>query len=442
MMPTTVMPFAGWRYNPQFIPALDAVMTPPYDVISAAEREAYLASGPYSMIHLILGAEHEADNANDNRFTRAATRLRQWQRDGILQRDSAPAIYLYQQDFMVDGQRRTRRGFIARVRLADYAEGVIFPHETTFAGPKADLLQLWQACRANLSQIFAVYRDAAQTLEAVFAPIVAQPPQCHVPHWGEGSHRLWVVTDADMIGRVQDVMRDKALVIADGHHRYETTLALRDVLRQRHPASDAAAAYEYVMMYCANVYDPGVVALPTHRLLHGFEVTKLDHVLQGLADWVQIDVDQRGEASLEQWQQRLVQRLQGFQGQGSPLAFYAGGDRCYILTVAAAAALARVKPAAASERWKQLDVSVLHHALLPALEALVPEAQPTLTYARSGDEVLQAVARGACDAAIMMRPTSLEQMVAVAMGGERMPQKSTYFYPKLPTGLVINGFDL
>ena len=233
-MPTTVMPFAGWRYNPQRIAALAAVMTPPYDVISATEREAYLASGPYSMIHLILGAEHAGDDDRDNRFTRAATRLRQWQRDGILECESAPALYLYQQDFVVDGQTLTRSGFIARVRLADYAERVIFPHETTFAGPKVDLLRLWQACQANLSPIFAVYLDASQALDSVFEPVVAQPPQCHVAHWGEGQHRLWGVTDADVIGQVQVVMRDKALVIADGHHRYETTLALRQALHQSH----------------------------------------------------------------------------------------------------------------------------------------------------------------------------------------------------------------
>jgi uncharacterized protein (DUF1015 family) len=442
MMPTTVMPFAGWRYNPQRIPALDAVMTPPYDVIRAAEREAYLASGPYSMIHLILGAEHAGDDDQDNRFTRAATRLRQWQRDGVLQRESAPALYLYQQDFVVDGHTLTRSGFMARVRLVDYEERVIFPHETTFAGPKADLLRLWQACQANLSQIFAVYLDASQALDTVFEPVVARPPQCHVAHWGEGQHRLWAVTDADIIRQVQEVMRDRALVIADGHHRYETALALRQALRQRHMPSDDTAAHEYVMMYCANIHDPGVVALPTHRLLHGVQVADLDHLLRRLGDWIHLDVDARGHADLAQWQQRLAQRLRDVEGQGSPFAVYGGGDRCYILSVPAAAALQRVKPASASDGWKQLDVSVLHHALLPALEGLVPDRQLEVTYARAGDDVLQAVADGRCDAAIMMRPTSLEQMVTVAMGGERMPQKSTYFYPKLPTGLVLNGFDV
>ena len=442
-MATTVMPFAGWRYHAQYVSALDTVMTPPYDVISAAEREAYLASGPHSMIHLILGAEHADDHDGDNRFTRAAARLQQWQRDGILQREPAPAIYLYQQDFVVDGQPLTRSGFIARVRLAEYEERVIFPHENTFAGPKADLLRLWQACRANLSQIFAVYSDASRALDTVFEPVVAQPPQCHVPHWGEGAHRLWVVTDAAIIRQVQEVMCDKALVIADGHHRYETTLALRQTLRQSHAsAADEAPAYEYVMMYCANIYDPGVVALPTHRLLHGVAVPDLDQLLRGLEDWVHIDVDVRGDVDLEKWQQHLRQRLQDGEGQGSPFAIYGGGDRCYILNVPTKSALQKVTPESASDAWKQLDVSVLHHALLPALETLVPGGQLDVTYARAEDDVLWAVDRGTCDLAVMMRPTPLEQMVAVAMGGERMPQKSTYFYPKLPTGLVLNGFDV
>jgi uncharacterized protein (DUF1015 family) len=236
-------------------------------------------------------------------------------------------------------------------------------------------------------------------------------------------------------------MRDKPLVIADGHHRYETSLALRDAMRQARPEGGAPAPYEYVMMYCANIYDPGVVALPTHRLLQNFPVTDLSALLQGLRDWVEIDADDRGSQPVEQWQQRLAARLQAHAGSGSPFGFYAGGDRCYILTVPAAAACDRVTPAEASDAWKQLDVSVLHHAVLPALEALAPDAALTVAYARAEDEVLQAVLHRTCDAAIMMRPTPLEQMVQVAMGGERMPQKSTYFYPKLPTGLIINGFD-
>jgi uncharacterized protein (DUF1015 family) len=250
-----------------------------------------------------------------------------------------------------------------------------------------------------------------------------------------------VLTDADVIARVQAAMSDQPLVIADGHHRYETSLALRDVMRQANPDGGEQAPYEHVMMYCANIDDPGVVALPTHRLLQNFPVRDLSALLQRLCDWVEIDTDKRGSQSVEQWQQKLAARLDAYAGTGSPFVVYAGGDRCYMLTVPAAAARARVTPAEASDAWKQLDVSVLHHAVLPALEALAPDAAPTVAYARAADEVLEAVSHQTCDVAIMMRPTPLEQMVQVAMGGERMPQKSTYFYPKLPTGLLINGFD-
>jgi uncharacterized protein (DUF1015 family) len=394
------------------------------------------------MIHLILGAESDSDTPDDNRFTRSGACLQKWKRDGVLQREAAPAIYLYQQDFVVDGNALTRSGMISRVRLEDYQAGVIFPHETTFAGPKADLLQLWQACQANLSQIFSVYLDPARTLETLFEPTYEQPAQIDVAHWGEGRHRLWVLTDPDVIVQVQAAMREQPLVIADGHHRYETSLALRDAMRQATPHGGAQAPYEFIMMYCANIYDPGVIALPTHRLLQHFPVRDLAALLQGLRDWVEIDTDDQGSQSVEQWQQKLAARLQAHAGTGSPFVVYAGGDRCYILTVPAAAARDRVTPADASDAWKQLDVSVLHHAVLPALEALAPDAAPTVAYARAEDEVFKAVLQQTCDVAIMMRPTPLEQMVQVAMGGERMPQKSTYFYPKLPTGLMINGFDV
>jgi uncharacterized protein (DUF1015 family) len=440
-MPLTLVPFAGLRYNPSAVPDLSMVMTPPYDVIGAEQRQGYLAAHAYNMIHLILGAEYATDRDQENRFTRAAALLRQWRRDGVLIREAQPALYLYQQDFMVDTTPMRRRGFISRVRLEDYQTQVIFPHEATLAGPKAELLRLWQACQANLSPVLALYLDAAHTLDAVFAPVVAQPPQRDVAHWGEGRHRLWVVTDPAVIASVQQCMRAKSLVIADGHHRYETALALRDRMRQQYPQAGTTAAYEYVMMYCANVYDPGLVVFPTHRLVQHLPLPEMETALQPLRDWVHVAVEPRHTQSLEQWQQRLAVRLRAHQGPDSIFALYAGGDRCYVLTVSAAVARQRVSASAASDAWKQLDVSVLHHALLPALQALVPGSQPTVTYAGVGDEVLPAVARGACDLAVMMRPTSLEQMVGVAMGGERMPPKSTFFYPKLPTGLVINGFD-
>lgn len=441
-MPTTIVPFSGLRYNPRSVPDLSAVMTPPYDVISAAQRDAYLAQHPANMVHLILGAERDDDTTDNNRFTRAAAFLQQWQRDGVLLREERPAIYLYQQDFVVDGIPMTRSGFIGRVRLEDYQARVIFPHEATFAGPKADLLRLWQACQANLSQVFAVYLDAANALEAVFTPVLTQPAHLEVDHWGEGRHRLWVMTDPDVIAQVQQAMHDTPLVIADGHHRYETALALRDIMCQQYPQENGTAPYEYVMMYCANIYDPGMVVFPTHRFVQHLALPQLATSLQRLQDWVRIEVDQRLTESLEQWQNRLEVRLRTQQGRDSTFALYAGGDRCYILTVPAEAALLRVTPVDASDAWKQLDVSVLHHALLPALQALAPDAQPVVTYASANDEILPAVARGAYDLAIMMRPTPLERMVTVAMGGERMPQKSTYFYPKLPTGLVVNSFDL
>jgi uncharacterized protein (DUF1015 family) len=418
-------------------------MTPPYDAISDAERLAYMARSPYNMIHLIWGVEHKDDTANSNRFTRAAALLQQWRHTGVLVPETKPALYLYQQEFTLHGNRFSRTGFIARVRLADYQDRVIFPHEQTFAGPKANLLRLWRACRANLSQIFVVYPDTTQTLEAVFTPIRTHPPQFAVSDGMEGQHRLWVITDPAIIRQVQHTMRDKPLIIADGHHRYEAALALRDEMRRHHSTQDATMPYEYVMMYCANVYDPGMFVLPTHRLVQHLPVVHLDTLLQRLS-WVQVEVHRRCHAgeSLHQWQHRLETLLRQRQEQGSVFAMYAGGDCCYIVTVPSAVAMQQIQSEGMSDVWKQLDVSVLHYALLPALQALLPASRPTITYARANDEVLQAVWDGRCDLAILMNPTPLETVTAIAMGGERMPPKSTCFYPKLPTGLVVSSFDV
>jgi uncharacterized protein (DUF1015 family) len=419
-------------------------MTPPYDVIHETERAAYMARSPYNMIHLILGATDAADTVENNRFTRAAGLLQAWRRQNVLVPEDRPALYLYQQEFAVHGVPVTRTGIISRVRLAAYASGDIVPHEQTLAGPKADLLRLWSACQANLSLIFAVYADATRRLETLLAPILATPPQRLVTHWMEGQHRLWVVTDAALIAQAQRAMQDKPLVIADGHHRYETGLALRDAMRRQQPRGGTpVASYDSVMMYCANIYDAGVIILPTHRLVQHLPIPDMAALLQQLP-WIQTEVVPRHVASesLPQWQQRIERLLRERQEQGSVFALYAGGDNCYVMTVTPTAAVQHVQVETASPAWKRLDVSVLHYGILPALQACLPTAQPTIAYARAGDEVLGAVACGEYDLAVLMNPTPLQDMVQIARGGERMPPKSTYFYPKLPTGLVMNCFDL
>jgi uncharacterized protein (DUF1015 family) len=442
-MPTLLTPFRGVRYGVSFLPDLGEVMTPPYDVIDETERAAYMARSPYNMIHLILGAEYPEDTVHNNRFTRAATMLQDWRRQHVLEPEPQAALYLYQQEFLMYGLPMQRTGIIGRVSLASYASGDIVPHEQTFAGPKAHLLRLWHACQANLSLIFAVYADAARALEALFAPTLATPPHREVQHWMEGRHRLWVVTDPTIIAQAQQVMRDKPLVIADGHHRYETGLALRDAMRQQDPRPGSAAPYDSIMMYCANIYAPGVVILPTHRLVQHMPVPHVAALLQQVS-WIQMEVQSRYDVSESflHWQSRVETLLRQRQEQGSVFALYAGGERCYVISVAPQVAAQHVQASTASSAWKQLDVSVLHYGILPALQALLPTVQPTITYARAEDDVFGAVARGDYDLAVLMNPTPLQHMVQIAMGGERMPHKSTYFYPKLPTGLVLNCFDL
>jgi uncharacterized protein (DUF1015 family) len=395
------------------------------------------------MIHLILGAEYPEDTVDNNRFTRAAALLQEWRRQHVLVPEQQPALYVYQQEFTVQDLHVQRTGIIGRVALASYASGDIVPHEQTFAGPKADLLRLWRACQANLSLIFAVYADAARCLETLCAPILATPPHCEVQHWMEGSHRLWVVTDPAIITQAQQVMQDKPLVIADGHHRYETGLALRDAMRQHDPGHTSPAPYDSIMMYCANIYDAGVVILPTHRFVQHMPVPHLATLLQQIP-WLQLaaPVQRHAGETLRQWQHRVEILLREHQEQGSVFALYAGGDDCYVISISAAAAVQHVRTGTASSAWKRLDVSVLHYGLLPALQTLLPAAHPTIAYARAADDVFGSVARGDYDVAVLMNPTPLEPMVQIAMGGERMPHKSTYFYPKLPTGLVMNCFDL
>ncbi|GIX46444.1 MAG: phosphatase [Candidatus Tectimicrobiota bacterium] len=442
-MPLQLMPFRGWRFHLKVVPDLSEVMSPPYDVIDAAERQAYLQQSPYNMVHLILGAEYAEDTETNNRFTRAAALLQRWRRDGVLVCESSPALYVYQQDFTLGGTSLTRTGIFGLARLEDYRNGVIFPHEQTLAGPKADLLRLWLACHANLSPIFALYDDPSRRVEALLAPVLAQPPQV-ATQWGGMDHRLWVVTDAARIARLQHALHDKVLVIADGHHRYETALALRDTLRQQHGGSQEAALYDYVLMCFVNTADPGLVALPTHRLVRFAPRRRPEDALDRLRAWARVEEQPRPATATtwQAWQHHLETQLRTWRGEEeSVLILYSGGDRCFLVAVPAATARLQVRQAGVSEAWKQLDVSVLHYALLPALRQALAAEDMVIDYAKAGSDVLGAVAQGTYDLAVLMRPTPLGRLMAIAQGGERLPPKSTYFYPKLPCGLVLYCFD-
>jgi uncharacterized protein (DUF1015 family) len=257
--------FRAYRYDLGRVGALSDVVAPPYDVIDPALQEALYARSPHNVIRLILNREEPTDSEADNRYTRAARCLRDWQREDILLQDSARALYVYHQDFEVEGQRFTRRGVLARVRLERFGEGRIFPHEETMAGPKADRLRLFRATAMNLSPVFGLYPDPDRTVQSQLDEAVRRAPPLEATDHLRVVNRLWPVTDQHVVSTVTGLMGPRPVFIADGHHRYETALRYLDERREAGDVRDAEAPANFVLMMLVSMSDPGLQILPTHR---------------------------------------------------------------------------------------------------------------------------------------------------------------------------------
>ncbi|MGD0270525.1 MAG: DUF1015 domain-containing protein [Candidatus Sulfotelmatobacter sp.] len=436
-----IHPFRAFRFDPLQV-TLSQVVTQPYDKITPALQERYYAASPNNLVRIILGRRRENDNPANNVYTRAAGHFRDWRQQGLLREDSAPSIYLYAQRFTRPGSTTEleRRGFIALGRIEDYAAGVVFRHEQTLAKPKADRLDLLRATRAHFGQIFMLYEDSGQVESLLNTD---DDPDVSVTDEYGVVHRVWEITDPKLIEAVQAAMRDKKLIIADGHHRYETALNYRNERRTADPSTapgrgDAAAPYEFVMMTFVNINSPGLVILPTHRLVHSlnsFSENDFRNAARAFFDVDEID------SHLDAPRATAILRESG---------------RCgtTILAVTANRAFLLHHPnpnipevfEGLSISQQALDVVQLHKCLLERVLGLSEESirnQQNISYVRDAGEALSQVrgpgARG--NIAFLMNPCRIAQVRDIAFAGEVMPQKSTDFYPKLLSGLTIYALD-
>lgn len=434
----TVVPLRGLRYDEKKAGNIKELVTPPYDVIDAAAQEKYYQLNPYNIIRLEYGKRSPSDNNTDNRYTRAADFFSRWQSKGILKQEDAPAVYLYQQQFNIDNQTLVRTGIICGVKLEPYENGVVLPHEETMPKHKADRLALMQACGANFSPIFGLYSDPQRSIDQLLLDAVQDSPAAisFTDEFGHG-HRLWVITDDQLVRQVQQLMRQQRIFIADGHHRYETAL---NYARQN-PGNPSAG---YVMMTLVNLYDPGLVILPTHRLVVQSKVDKQELLAALQEDFIiekitATDVDKITE---------LMADLAGLQEKGGTahrqvFGLYLGENVYYAITLKDDSIIARKMPAERSTAWRRLDVSVLQKLILESRLGIDDEALAggeAVKYTRDDREAVQAVDEGRCRMAFLMNPTLIGEVTEIAANGEKMPQKSTFFFPKLITGLVVNKF--
>jgi uncharacterized protein (DUF1015 family) len=422
---------------------LAALVTPPYDVISPEAQARYYERHPHNIIRLELGRDKPGDDELDNKYTRAAATFADWRLHGIMRQDPA-SLYLYEQRFSVADSELVRLSLLARVRLEPWEAGVVLPHERTLSKPRADRLQLTRACAANFSPIMTLYDDPNEELSAVLSLTrSAQPTADFADEAGE-RHLLWPIQDDAFAATVAAFFHDRQLYIADGHHRYETALAYRDeVARLRKeplPPDDPA---NFTLMALCAVEDPSLVVLPTHRILRDLDAARLAALDSALAAYFDLQpLDRSGSADAADVASAALHAATA----GSATAFVlVRPDQMVLLRLhdRGREAMAHLTGdhAGASAAWRGLDVAILHELVLDrglGVGAEAVRAGEHVTYTRDASAALAAVREGDAALAVLLAPTPPSAIRDVARAGDRMPQKSTYFYPKLITGLVVN----
>jgi len=427
-----VRPLRGIRYAASQVGDMASVVTPPYDVISKEAQAGYYARSPYNVIRLELGQEFPDDNSLNNVYTRAAATLSEWRLQGTLREEETASYYLYQQVFSYEGQQYTRTSLIARVRLETWDARVVLPHEHTLAKAKDDRVKLLRACATNLSPIMCLYDDPQGRIRRLLAAYEAQPEVQLVDEAGE-EHRLTPVTDAQHVALIQNFFEQRQLYIADGHHRYETALAYRDEVREQRNGLHPDDAANFVMMALIDLDDPGMLVLPTHRVLFNLDSSLLDTLTpERLGQFFTaqtVDTNATSDA--------LLQRLQQIQEP----AMLLGTAQGLLLLTLNEQSEQRMRESGHSDAWNTLDVAVAQRLILEdmlSLSASDLTAGTYVRYLRDAGQALQAVQSGEAQLAILLNATRVRQICEVAEADDRMPQKSTYFYPKLITGLVMN----
>jgi uncharacterized protein (DUF1015 family) len=431
-----IIPFKALRYDPDQV-KLEDVLTQPYDKITPEMQSKYYEKSTHNLVRIILGKAGETDTDTFNVYTRAAEYLHDWRSGGILKQDPDPGIYAYSQTFTVPGTRdlQERRGLIALGRLHDYAEGVVHRHEQTLSKPRADRLNLLRATRAHFGQIFMLYSDPAHEIEGLLKPRMDEDPDISLLDEYETLHRVWRLHDPALIHAVQQKMRDKKLLIADGHHRYETALAYRNERRAATGNSDPNAPHEFVMMTLIPMESRGLVILPTHRIVHGLLDFDRERMLEAAAEFFDIDrIDLRTES-------RSATTLLGQAGENGTAFVAVTRQGPYLMRAKQNAIQHALRDIPALQR--ELDVVQLHRVLLERVLGISEEAirnQENVRYERDAFEAISWVRQGA-NVAFLMNPAKIEQVRDIAFGGEVLPQKSTDFYPKLLSGLAIYALE-
>jgi uncharacterized protein (DUF1015 family) len=411
--------FNGLRYNKDKVD-YSAVVTQPYDKISQELRDKYYERSPYSAVRLILSKAQDP-------YLDAQKNLHDWLQGKIILQDKEPSIYAYHQEYQTDGIKKVRRGFIAGVGLEYTNKKIILPHEKTLSKPKADRLNLLKATKTHFGQIFLLYKDTEKKIYSLLAPFTAQEPDETVVDDFQDTHKLWKISDPATIANIAAIMRDKQLLIADGHHRYATSCTFAE---ENGVKPGEEGAFGYTMATLINMDDEGLTVLPTHRMVHGLAHFSSAEFLKNCQTYFDVKPTPDLDQTLKAIEQHRTDNIFGF---------YDGKQFC-TLTLKSLATMDELIGTAQSKEWKSLDVAVLHTVIMEKLLGISKEkqdAQENISYIRTAYSAYNQVKSGKEQAVFFMNYTSVQEVYAVAQNGEVMPQKSTDFYPKLLSGMVM-----
>lgn len=432
-----IRPFKGIRYNQEIVGDLGAVICPPYDVITPEGQHALYHKSPYNLVRVEYGLAETADSFWSNKYSRAAAFLQEWLEKKVLVTGPQPQLYLHHHYFNYHGEVKTRKGIMAAVRLEEWEKGVVRPHEGTAAVFKADRLSLMRACHTNVSPIFSLYQNPDGSIASILAETEKEEPLARVATANEESHTLWAIAGQSRIDRIAAKLQEQPLYIADGHHRYETALAYQKERQAAQPDAGTDAAFNYVMMTLVEFSDPGLVVLPYHRMVRGVPEPRVQALRPKLDRYFEVNAAPLNCPLSAAMLGRILKPVTGEQAVIGLLGLEK--DRLLILRVKDYDDIKELMPGDRSQAYRSLDVSVLHHVLLSKLLGVMEDAD--IAYTKSEMEAWQRVAAGEYRLGFLLNPVDVYAIKAVADAADKMPQKSTHFHPKLPSGLVLNPLD-
>lgn len=420
--------YKGLRFNCEKAGKIEELVCPPYDIISDQQREEYIKTNPHNIIRLELPK-------GDDKYNKAAEILKDWLEKGILVKEDKPAIYIYEEEFTAYGERKAIKGIICRVKLEEFSKGIILPHEFTLSKAKEDRLSLMKATNCNFSQIYSLYMDGGKNTLGKIDSLSKSEPDIQLQDNDNVTHRMWIIKDEKAIADICSDFTDRKLYIADGHHRYETALNYRNYLREQGLAKEGDAC-DYQMMMLVDMEHPGLVVFPTHRLVRNLDSFNAERVIDSCKEY--FDVTEHSDINT------IESTLMELYNQGKKAyAFYCGGSSYKLLVLKDTNIIKKLLPNA-STATQQLDVTILHTLILEKIFGIDAEnmaKQINLTYTKIFDEAISSVQQGNSQCAFILNPTRVSEIREVASNGEKMPQKSTYFYPKMITGLVMNQLE-